>query len=401
MKNITTLLFLLLAISLAFGPFNPLDLRGSGSISEYVEEQNGFTPFLYGLSMITCLLDTNVLVNIKKFKKYYIPLFCLLSFFVFSSVIFDITTVGNFLMKYIKLFVAFTGFYVFTIYFYVYPNVLRTTSLLFAFTCGIISLSFFSGLLEGFYFISNGRLWMFGENPNTYSFILGLGVLMLTREIFGDSKLGYKGLCCVFVLSLICLIFLSGSRGTLVFLGLSLMLILYDYLKKHLFVSIFIIAIIVFAILFFISQNQEEIVVFERFLDLQGGDSREDLIKNALSLFYDNPLYGYGLNGYEYMKAMVFYDMRDSHNMFVSILAVSGLFGFSAITTFLLRVSMLLKKIVKKNKYVLSLFVYTFLISMKTGGIITYSMMWFIYAVIVANATLIHDKCTMNHTKIV
>ena len=137
---------------------------------------------------------------------------------------------------------------------------------------------------------------------------------------------------------------------------------------------------------FFFSNYTEELSVFERFNDLQEGDSRQVLIKNAMTLFYDSPFWGYGVNGYEYMKETSFHDIRDSHNMLVSILATSGLLGFTSILCFFKRIIASIRTSFRNDKFATALLVYVFLISMKTGGIITYSMMWFAYALILSNS---------------
>ena len=386
MKTITKYAFFILTVALAFGSFNPFDMRGIGSITEQVEEQRGYTPLLFAACILLSLIDKNVIRNYKTFKQYYTPLLVLFVLYIFSSLVFDISTALDGYMFYIKLLVAFTGFFSYAMYFSEYPEVLKTVCRLFGLLCAGICLMFFLGFLDGFYYFSNGRLWLFGENPNSYSFVLGFGALLLGKELLDDNKLIYRILHAFGILLIMAYTFMSGSRGTLMFLGLSFLIIYSIYVKKHLGASLVTVFAGVIILNFIFSKNVEELSVLDRFSDLQSGDSREELIKNALTLFYSSPLWGYGVNGYEYMKEASFHDIRDSHNMIVSILAVSGLFGFSAIATFFKRVMTLLWIDTRNNLFSVSLFVYVFLISMKTGGIITYSMMWFAYAIIVANA---------------
>ena len=386
MKTITKYAFFILTVALAFGSFNPFDMRGIGSITEQVEEQRGYTPLLFAACILLSLIDKNVIRNYKTFKQYYTPLLVLFVLYIFSSLVFDISTALDGYMFYIKLLVAFTGFFSYAMYFSEYPEVLKTVCRLFGLLCAGICLMFFLGFLDGFYYFSNGRLWLFGENPNSYSFVLGFGALLLGKELLDDNKLIYRILYAFGILLIMAYTFMSGSRGTLMFLGLSFLIIYSSYVKKHLGASLVTVFAGVIILNFIFSKNVEELSVLDRFSDLQSGDSREELIKNALTLFYSSPLWGYGVNGYEYMKEASFHDIRDSHNMIVSILAVSGLFGFSAIATFFKRVMTLLWIDTRNNLFSVSLFVYVFLISMKTGGIITYSMKWFAYAIIVANA---------------
>lgn len=384
MNKLTKYIYIVLSLALAFGSFNPFDLRGAGSITEQVEEQRGFTPLLFVACIFLSVLDSKVRPRFTEFKKLYTPLVWLCILYVFSSMVFNINTALEGYMFYAKLLIAFSGFVVFTMYFNEYPDVLNTVCRIFAFTCAGICFLFFTGLLDGFYYFSNGRLWLFGENPNSYSFVLGFGALLLGKELLANDKIIYRLICALGVILILAYTFMSGSRGTLMFLGLSFAIIYSTFIKQHVGASIIVVVIGVIGLNFIFSRNVEELSILERFSDLQSGDSREDLIKNALTLFYDSPLFGYGYNGYQYMKATSFHDMRDSHNMIVSILATTGLLGFFCIATFFKRVFSCIKTTLSENKLALSLFIYVFLISMKTGGIITYSMMWFAYSVIIA-----------------
>ena len=212
MKTITKYAFYVLAIAFAFGSFNPFDLRGMGSITEQVEEQRGYVPILFAVCIILSLLDKNVRSQFSTFKKYYTPLLCLLVCYVISSILFEISSAFNGYMFFVKLLVAFTGFVVYTMYFSEYPKVLTDICRVFALTCAGICLLFFIGALDGFYYFSNGRLWLFGENPNSYSFVLGFGTLLLGRELSNEYNLMYRIACALGILLIMAYTFMSGSR---------------------------------------------------------------------------------------------------------------------------------------------------------------------------------------------
>ena len=59
MKTITKYAFFILTVALAFGSFNPFDMRGIGSITEQVEEQRGYTPLLFAACILLSLIDKN------------------------------------------------------------------------------------------------------------------------------------------------------------------------------------------------------------------------------------------------------------------------------------------------------------------------------------------------------
>jgi hypothetical protein len=384
MKTITKYFFFLLAISFAFGSFNPLDLGASMNITDHEGEQKGFTPILFGMCTLLSLFDAEVRKGLKGIKIYITPLYCLLGVYFFSALIYDISSVADFLGTFVKLFVAFSGFIVFTQYFIVHHDVFKWTMRVFALTCSLIMVLFFTGRLEGLYYYSKGRLVLFGENANSYSFVMGLGVLILIRGLSYKWPVFVKFLFVGMSIVIYFYILMSGSRGTVLILGLALAIAYIDFLKKHAVISVAVVGAAGVLLLYMFNSSTEELSIFSRMEKLSNGDERSNLIENALTLFYQSPLWGVGVNGYYDAKANLFHDMRDSHNMIVSIMVNGGLVGFIAISTFLLRVFRNAKSVFRYDKYPVALFTYMFLISMKTGGILSYSLMWFVYALIIA-----------------
>lgn len=383
MKKITALFYFLLAISFAFGSFNPFDLRSSMVISDLNEAQNGYTPILFFLCILLSLLDGSVRRKLVELKKYIIPLYGLLLVFILSAVVHDINTFWDFGVFFIKLFVAFTGFGIFSLYFVEHEETFLWTLRIFALTCSLIIILFFTGNLEGFYYYSKGRLILFGENANSYSFIMGLCALVLLRELSNSWPIVVKALLVLMIVLSTYYILMSGSRGTVLILGLTIVILYFDYLKKHFFVSSIVSVSIVIALIYLYNSSTEELSIFSRMSSLSEGDERVFLMKNALSLFVQSPFLGIGINGYFEAKTNVFHDLRDSHNMLVSILVNGGVFGLVMMVTFLIRIFRNASKVFRTDRYPVALFVYIFFISLKTGDIISYSLMWFVFSIIV------------------
>ena len=61
---------------------------------------------------------------------------------------------------------------------------------------------------------------------------------------------------------------------------------------------------------------------------------RSALLSQAFSLFTERPFFGFGRHGYIIERFSRFNESRDSHNLFISILAMGGFFGGVSILSF-------------------------------------------------------------------
>ena len=117
-------------------------------------------------------------------------------------------------------------------------------------------------------------------------------------------------------------------------------------------------------------------ITFSRYKILQNSE-----MEQALIIFMDNPLVGVGYNGYSEEKYLRGFDHRDSHNIVTSILVMGGIVGIIAFVA--LWITLIIPTIKCRGASVapVALSVSMLLVSMKTGGVITYVLMWFIYAI--------------------
>lgn len=374
MKQIIRIFYILLACLSPFGSANIFNLDQYSA--QVDSSQGGFLPLVFGMCTIVSVLDRNVRTNFKYLKPIFIPLLGFIILLFFSELAF---CGGSFNYVYfIKLIVAIVGFVVMSQTFITYPQILNNSLLVYAITSVCIVIAFFAGLLEQSYYYSNGRLWFLGINPNTYSFMIGFAIIILLFYINRkDSSIKYRlsALLCIFPLFIFLL--LSGSRGSLLFLILSIIII---YYKHIIYIGLFgMIAISSLGI--YISNTEYEITTLERFSDVGKSNERFGLIEKTLDVFEHSPILGVGPTGYHSMMLSKFNEERDSHNVIISNLAMGGIFGTILYLLFLFKLFISITKQSKYRVFALAVFIYMTLISLKTGNVLTYSLMWYIYSV--------------------
>lgn len=369
-------LYYILAFLLPFGAANIFNLgqyasRGDGG-------QDGFVPYVFALCSIMPLFDHKVRCQFVFVKKYISVLLPFLFFLVAAEFLYAGTASNWF--YYVKLGIAISGFLLSSQTFIAYPNILKISLNIYSYVSLFIVVAFYLGLLENSYYFSNGRLWFLGINPNTYAFMLGFAALIFVNKVVNENQ--NKVFNIIVVLLLLFFILLTGSRGALIFVILSIAIIF----RKKIF-NLLIIAILVGLILsVFIDSLSQEITIFERLIDLKEGDSsRENLIMQTLFVFFKEPILGMGITGFQELMNLYFNEHKDSHNVLITNLAIGGVLSslFYILFLFILLKDSLFKS--KSTIFSFSLFIYMFLISMKTGHILTYSLMWYIYAVILSS----------------
>lgn len=376
MRKILQCAYWLLAFLSPFGSADLFNLRNAVGKSN---EQNSILPIIFGLCILFSIVDKNIRMNAQYVKQFIMPLGGFFLIITLSGLLNDYSDFG--IAYYIKLFAAESGFLLLSMGFITYPKLLKESLMIYAYTSTGIAIAFFSGLLDGGYHFSNGRLWIFGINPNTFSFMMGFAVLIFLYQIPNIIETKYKLLNSFFIILLLFLILLTGSRGTLIFIIISLMIMHSKYLFKKFYIFLFIGTLCIFTITFWVSNYTEEIAIFERFSTMQGTDSREDLIEKTYHIFEESPIIGIGAMGYKDEMMRRYKEERDAHNIIFACLAMSGIIGTTFLFLFLYK---LFRSSTSKsyNKDIsLSIFIYMLLISMKTGNVLTYSLMWYIFAI--------------------
>ena len=145
----------------------------------------------------------------------------------------------------------------------------------------------------------------------------------------------------------------------------------------------------------YIAEANQEYSLFERLTSsFEGGEDagREKLNRDAFLIFTDNPIFGVGVQHFQEEMILSFNENRTVHNLYLYLLAVAGIVGFSCFIMFLWS---LLKSSFKMRMYSalpLTLLVYITVLAYKTGGILTYMLMWYVFAIIIAFYNLYQDE---------
>lgn len=379
-SNLTKILFFLLAFFLAFGSVNPLNLSQVRGVSDAMSEQFSLSPILFLCCSILAVFDKQVFGKLPQMRAFWPLLLILLLSISLGDLFYSSTGLAEEKVFYAKLAIAMFGFITFSLYFTANPRLLRQCLEIYAWTCSIIVVSFFLGFLNPFLFYSNGRLWLFGENPNSFSFLMGFGALSHLCSILENKRFALFRLFAI--IAIIIFIVLCGSRGSFIICIFSMGIALVTNSNKHIVVSLLVSIAAIVIIALFLRSRAEDITFFERMGTITEEAERSTLLSQAFSLFTERPLYGFGRHGYLIERFSRFNDFRDSHNMFISILAMGGFLGGISILSFIISLFKRAVKVINKTAIPISFLVYIVLISMKTGDIITYSMMWYIFAIV-------------------
>jgi len=363
--NISNFFVYLFSFFLAFGKYDPF-------------KTNGFYFDVIILCMIFCLaLFTNVL---SKFKIYESQLLILIyiGIIIFVAGVFYGEPIFNF-----KYFSAILIFWFLSYFFRNNPKTCIYSLLFFATSSSLIALLYTYGYFSDELIIKQGRLIIFEENPNSISSRMAISFIVLMCIII-ENPLKFNRIRFIFILALPSLfIFVvdTGSRGS--FLGLILGTVLLALLAKIPKSYKFLISFCVFMISISSINFMGGTSLFERFYDsdrLIG--VREEIWSNAMQIFYDYP---FGVGEIGYVSEMIErYSMEfDTHNLFIYFLVTGGFTSFLLFIYFLKK--LFLKSIINfKNGSSLTLIIFAFLIFLisKTGGVLTYLMLWYLFSII-------------------
>jgi O-antigen ligase len=232
------------------------------------------------------------------------------------------------------------------------------------------------------------RLFLFGENPNRTGFKVVVAILMIIYFLF-EKKLNliFKIYYIALLVIIIPILPLTGSRGPIFILFVSVLYYIIRMKKSIALKSIILICSSVVAFFLFQYFMQVEVLAERINKTINEGDTagRDKLWLSSLNVFLDNPLTGVGRVAYkdEIGKYMGF--SQSSHNVFIETLVRAGLFGFVCYMIFFLRVWRLAFITYKRTgTAVLLLMIFATTLEMsKSGGVINSIYLWFIISIIV------------------
>lgn len=328
------------------------------------------------------ILNKNFIFNFMKGKIIFI---FLLTFSLSFSELISPTYIHNAKIINLKLIISIFFFLSLSSYLKKYPEDLNLIFL--SFIIGLFILITMIFFIPGIGIIQKGKILVIDENPNSTGARLAAGGLMLFYFILNPKKhnLILLNIQIIILCAIVYLTIMGGSRGALIvlFLGFGLMVLFSKLSKKT---KIILLSSFIFLILSAIGYlTNLEGDIGEKWSAALDGDmaGRTDIWTISLMLFMDNPLFGVGESGFLNLMLNQFGSFKDSHNVFVYLLATGGLIAFILYLTFLLL--LFIKAYHKKSQdkgLRIVLLISAIFLAAKSGGALTYLLLWFLYAII-------------------
>lgn len=369
-------ILILFSFFLAFGTVDPI--FGTGSAINSVD-------IFFGLFILGYLL--------LKPNKYIIRFFSIDSMILITILI--LFSLGQVLNGYSQLLVPLINFKFFLcIMFYLAlssftesnQKYLHYSLIIYSISCVLFSITVLF-IKPELYQIYKGQLLVLEENPNSTSSRLAVAVVYVLYTV-SKNPLNIKKHYLIFILLctpiMVYLIVLSGSRGSLIsmLLGIYLIFLFHEYKLIYKVLLIFI-SVLASFILFKTLLNSDDLS--SRWENAIEGDTagRTDIWDTVIQISLQSPL-GVGETGYIEKMSDAFGYYIDTHNLFLYVLVCGG---FISLFLFMLLWFKLLLNSIRSYKYrkdILPMIMYIiiFFIVSKTGGVITYLLYWYIFALI-------------------
>lgn len=385
-KSRFTILFLIaFSIVTALGSFNPFVAH------------NGIDHDEYGASSPVSLVVQTLFIcwiikeNNKpfKYKRYCLPLFCFYGLLVISSFIYmpvgDLVNTGIYL---IKIFLCFALYACLPVVLCRNKNAISITMTAYALTMAIISLLFLVGALDSLSYWSKGRAFILNENPNTTSSRLSLAFLFIiyltTWNPAGWGK--WRWLLVSLELPIMITIMATGSRGSFLITIFSLIIYMFCFPTKNVlkkYTVIIVSAIVVSVAVIVIMRDNTDFSLFERLyesIESHGDSERELLINETKLIISDYPILGSGCTGYKNEMWTRYGENRIVHNMFWHVIAITGAIGGVFFIWFFVSIILKAFKVRFRNPMAITLICFIFLLAYKTGGALSYIVIWYALA---------------------
>lgn len=338
-----------------------------------------------GILFVYVLVRTKNHSDLKEKIKGAFPLFFIFILFILLGAIFPYHLDGESVLN-TKFLVAILFFVILSTFFATNPQLVQVSLIIFGIGAGLLSIFFSFGILgENAYEVRNDRLFLLGENPNSLSVRVSLGVLFLISAAI-ENGLKVSKIKRIFLLIpipfMFNLILASGSKGSfLLCIGsVTIYLLFLKNVSKSVKMFIVFVSILIFfiALSFFFQST-----LYERFLNSDLTTGRSDIWEKALGIFIDYPMgvgeIGYKVEIYRHLGTII-----DTHNLFLYLLVTGGFLSLFAFLYFLYKLFIDNFKKYKKEKNIVFLVIFFSMIFVmsKTGGVLSYLIMWYFFACI-------------------
>lgn len=249
-------------------------------------------------------------------------------------------------------------------------------------------------VLDGFGIFSGGRFSILNFDENNLGSILGLGALILVLLSLSQRVSFRRGVVYVgLTVPTLAIVVATGSRGAMLAFALSILLSIMVFLSRKIsWLRIFLVFLVIgTATTYFyqhspLSQQRWQATIAGK---TTAYSSREILFRNALQMFWDRPLFGWGIKPafQELGHDLRGYGAAGTHNTFLMIATTSGLAGSLPFLVFFLHPFFLLRK-QKENelfKILLVLLVFVLMVFMSLDWL-NRKQLWIIYTMLIATA---------------
>lgn len=353
-----------------------------GSLADLLA--NGLVEVLAIIIGVSIVFQKKYIESIYKYLYKAIPLFMILFILFFAGINYGFSSseIHDFNFKFL---LAILIYIVFSAFFEQDNSNISKSLLFFGFGTALLGFLYFFNLIDDGFEIRNERLLFLGENPNSLSVRISLGVLVFVWYILNKSL--KRGILFYLILLtslplMFSLIIASGSKGSflLCIASVILLVLISDNISKK--NKIFTVFLLFFGFLliydFLISSN-----LYNRFVNSTLTTGRSDIWQESLEIFLIKP-FGVGESGYLNEIKIRFGESIDTHNLFIYLLVTGGFLSFLLFVYFyfaLLRKSLSTFKL-NRDPFFFILWISIFFIINKTGGVLSYLVMWYFLSMI-------------------
>lgn len=368
-----SLLFLFF-FSLNFEVWDPLSTGGFFSVSKLFG-------FLYAISILPNL--SHFLATPKSLQVYTKLLFVFFGYLTIINLVninvYDSSFLNFSILQNIVLFFLLIN------HERLQPGIIEKS--FFGFLLGSLSLAACYYLNLGLEVNLEGRISLFGDNENVIGFRMVVSTLFLIHFLTKKNlkiKPIYKVLLLLSFFPLFNLVIYSGSRLSFITLILSLVLTSILYKSRY---SIFKFLILTFGILTsFLAINiaLKSEVLGERLIRSAGSNDlsgRDEIWRRIIPLIEENLIFGVGSTGYFEFSMKTISEYISPHNVFIEVLAISGIIGFILFFYFIFlcfKSSYLYQK--RYNEFMPFIFVIPILGILFSAQILVFKLGWVIFA---------------------
>lgn len=374
-SKFTVFILSLFSLMLAFGVVDPVfGIRASF----------GLTDFLAAFLVAICFaFYPNKIIKINNLNTFYLLLILFILFF--SATIYGYSSYDKDAFNF-KFLICILIYFSLSFLYKKEPMYIHYSLLAFsigAFLFVVLLSTVYSTNVE----FHKGRIIVFGENPNSTSARFSIAVIFLVY-VFINNPFRFPMLRYVAILMSLPIMYMilqSGSRGSVVSVIVSCFILIYFSSIGKLYKG-FITLGLVLAFPYVINVIVNAGSISDRLVDsFESGDlaGRDKIWSAALEVIYKNPFIGVGEAGYFQEIRKITGRYIDTHNLILYIFATGGIISLTLFLFFYKNLFVNAFYYFRRQDVLpIVLLLNVTLIALKTGGALTYMIMWVVFAMV-------------------